>query len=50
MYSSSVPVRRTGLVNVVFVKINKCSCMREVDAGGEGNARDARAVDFKQGT
>jgi hypothetical protein len=25
-------------------------CWREVGAGGEGNARGARAIDFKQGT
>jgi hypothetical protein len=25
-------------------------CWREAGAGGEGNARSARAVDFKQGT
>jgi hypothetical protein len=45
-----VPDKIIGLVNVVFVYRYKYSVMGEAGVGGEGNARGARAVDFKPGT
>ncbi len=44
-----VPDRRIELVMSSLCKEIKL-CWREAGVGGEGNARGARAVDFKQGT